>query len=163
MTGDSAPYKSALRLQSKAARCEGAMDYQGACHCQAIRVELTLSWLPEEAPVRSCDCSFCRAHGARSVTDPGGSARIVMADPSKVQRYRFALETADYIICSTCGTYVGAVAETPGGLRATINANVLTDAHRFAAHPPSVNYDRETAAERLARRARQWTPATIEA
>ncbi len=49
------------------------MRYEGSCHCGAIRLRLTLSWPPGEAPVRACDCSFCRAHGARTVTDPSGS------------------------------------------------------------------------------------------
>ncbi len=125
------------------------MRYEGSCHCGAIRLRLTLSWPPGEAPVRACDCSFCRAHGARTVTDPSGSVEIDLKDAPTVHRYRFALKTADYLVCGNCGVYVAALADTPKGLKSTVNVNALNDHALFDAHPPLVHYDEETAAARL--------------
>lgn len=136
--------------------------YRGACHCGAIALELSLSRPAEEAPVRSCDCGFCRAHGARTVTDARGHVHIRFENPGRVRRYRFGLKTADFLICGRCGVYVGAVAETADGPRATINVNALAARSSFDPNPPSVAYDSETRAARLDRRARRWTPATIE-
>jgi hypothetical protein len=69
--------------------------------------------------------------------------------------------TADYLLCRQCGVYVGAVCETPAGPRAVINTRCLDDraaSVREAVHP---NYDGETVAARLARRALNWTPAVM--
>ncbi len=137
------------------------MRYEGSCHCGAIRLRLTLSWPPGEAPVRACDCSFCRAHGARTVTDPSGSVEIDLKDAPTVHRYRFALKTADYLVCGNCGVYVAALADTPKGLKSTVNVNALNDHALFDAHPPLVHYDEETAEARLSRRAERWTPTAI--
>ena len=134
--------------------------HEGSCHCGAIRITLTISWPPEEAPVRACDCSFCRAHGARTITDPSGLAEIRFEE-STVLRYRFGLKTADFLVCRDCGVYVAATADTSNGLRATVNVTALEARASFNEQPSSVNYDGETPETRLARRAERWTPATI--
>jgi hypothetical protein len=137
------------------------VKYDGGCHCGAIRVNLTLSMPPGEIEVRACDCTFCRAHGARNVTDASGLIEISYRDPNVVERYRFGLRTADFIICRACGVYVAAVALTADGLRATMNVNVLTDRDLFRVETAVVSYSGETAESRLARRAENWTPATL--
>ncbi len=48
----------------------------GACHCGAIGLELTLPRPPEEEVVGACQCSFCRKHNARTVSDPKAQARL---------------------------------------------------------------------------------------
>jgi hypothetical protein len=78
-----------------------------------------------------------------------------------VSRYRFALRTADFIVCRTCGVYVGAVCTIDGATYATLNANVLDDRAAFTGRPRPVSFEGETAAERLARRCRAWTPAVV--
>jgi hypothetical protein len=135
--------------------------HKGSCHCGAIELRLTLSSAPEETPVRACACSFCRAHGARTVTNPDGQVEVRVQDPVCLRRYRFGLETADYLICASCGVYVGALADTESGLRATVNVNALDDRDSFDDRPPAVSYDGESAETRLARRAAHWTPASI--
>ncbi len=137
-------------------------DHHGSCHCGAIEVVVTLSRPPERTPVRCCDCSFCRIHGARAVTDPSGFVRLRLRSPTLVQLYRFGLETAEFFVCRRCGAYVAALAQTPSGPKATVNANVLHDRAAFSAVPESVNYDGETAESRLARRGERWTPASID-
>ena len=63
--------------------------------------------------------------------------------------------------CRRCGIYVGAICETPAGVRAVINVNCLDNRAAFIQQPVPVDHDGETAEDRLARRAANWTPAVI--
>jgi hypothetical protein len=107
--------------------------------------------------VRACQCSFCRSHGARTTSDPEGSARFVISDHTKLNRYRFGLHSADFLVCRNCGVYVAAVVVTARGPLATLNVNVL--------RPPvdvpvatAISYEEETPQQKLARREQRWTP-----
>jgi hypothetical protein len=136
------------------------MEYHGGCHCGTLRVRVRLTRPAAEMAVRSCACSFCSAHGTRTVSDPNGQADI-WADSSLVERYRFGTATADYLLCRRCGVYVGAVCDTPTGRRSVINTRCLTDRAAFtqqAAHP---DYDGEAVDARLARRAQNWMPTIV--
>ncbi len=137
------------------------MEHDGFCHCGNLQVHVRLSKPPADNPVRSCGCSFCRSHGTRTVSDPDGQVDIRASDWALVRRYRFGTRTADYLFCGQCGTYVAALCETSAGLRAVVNTLCLGARDAFkqdAAHP---NYDTETTAERLSRRAANWMPAVV--
>ena len=135
----------------------------GGCHCGAIEVAFELGGRPEDAEVRACDCSFCRAHGARTASDPGGLVRLRAREPAALTRYRFAHGKTDFIICGRCGVFVAAVVEAPDGRRvAVVNVNALAERARFARDAAPVHYGAETADERLARRLSRWTPAVWE-
>lgn len=136
-------------------------DLIGGCHCGNIRLDVRLSQVPEAMQVRADQCSFCRAHGVRSISDPQGLARISAARPGDISYYRFGLKTADFLICKTCGVYVAAVCDTPAGLRCVVNVNALKDRARFAAVPEPMDYDGEDVATRLARRGARWMPAKL--
>ena len=86
---------------------------------------------------------------------------ISATDWELVEPYRFGSRTADYLVCRRCGVYVGAVCETPAGLRAVINTNALTDRAAFSQAASAPDYDGEATEDRLARRARNWTPAVL--
>jgi len=45
------------------------MQHNGCCHCGNLRMQVRLTRPPEENLVRSCACSFCRAHATRTVSD----------------------------------------------------------------------------------------------
>lgn len=131
------------------------MRHQGGCHCQAIRIAFET-----DKPVapRACQCSFCRRHSARSVSDPDGSATIKLAvEPI---RYRFGAHTADYVICPRCGIYVGAMAELDGELFVTLNLNAFDDP-RLELKAVAISYDGEDAETKGARRRDRWTPLTV--
>src|SRR5881296_3177894 len=115
----------------------------GRCHCGNVELALETSVRPEELAVRADQCSFCRRHGARTTSDPGGRVRIVLHRPDEVIRYRFGLCTADFIICGRCGVYVAAVTEER---YATVNANTLEEPLTRAAVP--VSYEGEDEAQR---------------
>ena len=134
------------------------MKHMGGCHCGNLRIALTLSMPSQDCELRACQCSFCRSHGARTAADPNGSLALEIRDGSKLNRYRFGLQTADYLVCSICGVYVAAVSDTPAGRRATINTNCLDDRAAFTRDPVPADYEGETREARLKRRAERWTP-----
>src|SRR5258708_38040170 len=92
----------------------------GKCHCAAIEVSFETTLSPDELEVRACQCSFCRRHGAKTVTDANGRL-VISAQEGTLVRYRFGLCTADFLLCRTCGVYVAAVISDGAGERATLN------------------------------------------
>jgi hypothetical protein len=137
------------------------MDHEGGCHCGNLRVQLRLSKPAAEQRLRSCACSFCRAHATRTVSDPQGHAAIQTKDWALVERYRFGSQTADYLICRRCGVYIGAVCKVETGFRAVINTRCLVDRDAFDQPAEQPDYDDEGVAARLARRATNWMPVEI--
>jgi hypothetical protein len=137
------------------------MRFDGRCHCGNLEVTFETSLAPETLPLRECGCTFCRRHGSIAVTDPAGSLEVRVRDAGEVSRYRFGLRTADFLVCRTCGVYVAAVATIEEATLATLNANVLELRAALTQRPLPVDYDGESAAARLARRRRVWTPATV--
>ncbi len=137
------------------------MEHEGGCHCGNLRLRLQLTRPPVECATRSCSCSFCRAHATRTVSDPGGRVEIQADDWSRVERYRFGSGTADFLLCRTCGVYIGALCETTQGPRAVTNVNSLADRAAFPPASSFPDHDEETVEARLERRAANWTPAIV--
>ena len=131
--------------------------FEGSCHCAAIRFTLRATQPPELWTVRACQCGFCRSHGARTFADPNAAVTFAIADSSKLQRYRFGLRTADFLVCRACGVYVASVLTSPRGQFATVNINTIGQALALSSAEP-VSYDGESIVERQARRERRWTP-----
>lgn len=111
--------------------------------------------------MRACACSFCRAHSTRTLADPAGLFEVSADDLLLVEKYRFGSRTADYLVCRRCGVYIAAVCETSAGTRAVVNINCLVDRASFSQVPAASDYDGETTAERLSRRAARWMPAVV--
>jgi hypothetical protein len=136
---------------------------RGRCHCGNVAVALETKLAPNAIPLRACACSFCTRHGARALSDPAGRVTITVDDPARLVRYRFALRTADFLVCAACGVYVAAVLTGEGGTYATVNANVLEPWEAFRRPASPVSYDGETESARRARRQAKWTPAVVPA
>lgn len=136
-------------------------SYSGKCHCGAVSVELSLPRPASQMRIRACQCGFCRPRGTRTIADPAGSLLISAAGPGQIRGYRFGLKTADYLLCATCGSYIGAVQEELGGLISVINVGGLDIAEFSGAVPDPVRYDGESAADRMARRRTYWMPASV--
>lgn len=137
------------------------MRHEGGCHCGNLTVTFETAHEPARIPLRACGCSFCRLHGVTSVTDPAGRLEIRVADAGLVSRYQFGLRASEFFICARCGVYVAAVATIDGASYGSLNCNVLQDRAAFTQPPEPVDYGRETAVQRMARRRRAWTPATV--
>jgi hypothetical protein len=135
--------------------------FDGRCHCGAVTLAFTTSRPLAELPLRECQCSFCRKHGARTTADPDGFAEIRARDPAAIARYRFGLATADYLVCAHCGVYLAAVMEEGGKGYAVVNVNAFEDRAAFGGRATPMVYDHEDEAGRRARRRKLWTPARI--
>ena len=133
-------------------------SYQGSCHCESIGFTYSTGLPPDRWSIRACQCAFCRAHDALSTSDPGGRLSFRAADPGMLQRYRFALQTADFLLCRNCGVYIGAVIETPAGRFGILNIHALTSPPGDMASVAPASYDGEDANGRIARREERWTP-----
>jgi hypothetical protein len=134
------------------------MLHRGGCHCGALRYRLETALPLAQLPLRACQCSFCRHHGALSTSDPQGRARLEFREPEQLIRYRFGLKTADFLICARCGVYVGATIEDDGRAWVILNANTLDDAAQLTQPATGMNYDGEDERQRTARRKARWTP-----
>ena len=132
---------------------------EGRCHCGAVRYTFHASQPPAQWIVRACQCSFCRAHGARTTSDPNGSVTFEIADASKLERYRFGTKTTDFLICNGCGVYLAAVLTSTHGQFATLNVNAMQSLPDLAEAAP-VFYDGESSEHRMARREQRSTPVT---
>jgi len=130
----------------------------GSCHCGNIEFAFETEKAPEQLDVRACDCSFCTRHGGRTTTDSRGSVGFTVRDGTRLNRYRFGLRTADFLICAGCGVYIGVVMADGKRSYATLNANTFDERNAFPDDATSVNYDDETVEERMARRRANWTP-----
>jgi hypothetical protein len=137
------------------------MGHEGRCHCGNLSVTFKTAQDAGQVPIRECGCSFCRKHGATAVTDPAGSIEVRVADSELLSRYQFGLRTSEFFVCARCGVYLAAVCVIDGAVYASLNCNVLDDRAAFTQQPVRVHYDQETADNRIARRRRAWTPASV--
>ena len=137
------------------------MRYEGRCHCGNLGVTFETALAPEAIPLRACQCTFCRKHGATWTADPAGALAIHVADQAQLSRYRFGLGTSEFLVCRRCGVVAAAVATIDGRLCGALNANALDARDALTAAPEPVDYDRESADERVARRRSAWMPATV--
>ncbi len=134
-------------------------DFRGTCQCGRVAVTFTTAG-PDAVQVRACQCSFCRRHGAHTVTDPAGKIEF-SAERGAISRHVFGMRSAEFMFCSTCGVYLGVVARIDGADYACVNA-VGVDYAEFAGRPAvKVNLDQETRPERDARRKNNWSPARV--
>lgn len=135
-----------------------AGEYTGACHCGAIRWIYRTDIEPSQWVVRACQCSFCRAHAAQCTSDPAGTVEFSCDDAALLSHYCFALKSAEFLVCASCGVYVGAVLKSSDGNFATLNLRSMktpVDGLRDAA---PVSYESEEMVARIARRLSKWTP-----
>ena len=81
-------------------------------------------------------------------------------DPQAVVHYRFGLSTADFVLCSRCGVYLGAVLATGDGAFSATNVNALTTEVGQLREPLQIHYEDENEHARIERRRRGWTSVT---
>lgn len=137
-------------------------SFEGACHCKAIGFVYRTAHHPGEWNIRACQCNFCRAHAALTASDPQGFLEFIEHDRDVMRLYRFGQRTADFLICSSCGVYIGAAMKSERGRFGIINTRALWALSLSLREPAPMNYEREQAAERTGRREERWTPVTGE-
>ncbi|SMF78580.1 Uncharacterized conserved protein [Tistlia consotensis] len=134
------------------------LELWGGCHCRRLRFRYRTAVPPEDAQPRACLCDFCRRHGSSAVSDPQGRATILVEAPEALQRYRFGLRTADYLLCRVCGVYIGALASSPSGPTSVLMVRAFDERERFVRPAEPVDFSAEGREARLARRFAAWTP-----
>jgi len=134
--------------------------FEGSCHCGALGVSYSTAVRPGDAVIRECQCGFCRLHAAQVTSDPAGSLRFVERTPGTLHRYTFGLKTADYLLCTRCGSYVGALIDAEDGRFGIVNIRTLAGYHSFTGIVELVSFDTEDLAQRIARRVTNWTPVS---
>ncbi len=77
-----------------------------------------------------------------------------------LQKYRFGLRTADFLLCTECGVYIGAVIETDSGAYGIVNVHALSETPEGLAATAPISYDAEDTGGRVSRREERWTPVT---
>ncbi len=137
-------------------------QYQARCHCNALTARYWTERIPAEWSVRACQCSFCRAHGALSTSDPKGSLQFACSIPDLLQRYRFGTGSSDFLICRGCGVYLGAQTTHEGNRFGILNALTLVPVPLDLPHALPVDYSDETAEGRYERRKGRWTPLAVD-
>ena len=134
--------------------------FPGRCHCGALGFSFQTALPVGQWSVRACQCRFCRTHGALTTSDPAGRLTWHVEDGALLQRYRFGLRTADFLLCRRCGVYIGAQIETARGAFGIINALALTAVPQALPRAAAADYSSESTDERVERRERRWTPLT---
>ena len=99
--------------------------FQGGCHCGALGFSFHTALPVTRWSVRACGCGFCRAHDAQTTSDTSGRLTFHLSRDDSLQRYRFGLKTADFLVCRSCGVYIGAQIQTAHGAFGIINTRAL--------------------------------------
>jgi hypothetical protein len=140
----------------------GKVEFSAQCHCGLLTARYSTDKPPVEWPIRACQCSFCRAHGALSTSDPMGCLQFFCSRPELLQRYRFGTGTAEFLLCRQCGVYLGAQMSSDGARFGILNTLTLNPVPAGLRSPEPMNYAGETAESRRARRVVRWTPLVNE-
>jgi hypothetical protein len=132
------------------------MLIRGGCHCGNISFSLAWDPDPTEIPARACDCSFCMKHGGVWTSNPSGSLKIAIKEPSLVSKYAHGTETAEFHVCSRCGVVPFVTSRIDGKLYAVVSVNAFEGVEPSLLRRAAASFEGETQASRLARRKRNW-------
>jgi hypothetical protein len=142
-------------------RLTGVAEYLIRCHCGALSARYQTALPIGRWNVRACQCSFCRAHDALSVSDPAGSLEFRATQVERLQRYRFGSGITEFLLCRECGVYIGARLASGYGNFGIINARALVPISPELPAPVPMDYAGESASDKRTRRSARWTPLTV--
>lgn len=134
--------------------------FHGSCHCGNLEVDYQTTVAAEDSAVRACQCSFCRKHDARALSDPAGSIEITAREPEFLERYQFGLKVIEFLFCRKCGVYVSAFRQDGHYAYANVMVNVLDKRTQFP-EPGPVDLDGESSENKANRHRTKWTPARL--
>jgi hypothetical protein len=122
-------------------------EVSGGCYCGNIRIQASFSRDLASYNPRACDCDFCRKHAAAYVSDPKGSLRLQIGNDLEVNRFRQGSNTAEMLLCRTCGVMVGALYRESHRLFGTLNVKALDSrlsfGHEQGVSPKSLSPDQK--------------------
>ena len=132
------------------------MLIRGRCHCGNIDFALTWDPDPEEIPARACTCTFCVKHGGVWTSNPRGALEVALEDRSRVSRYAFGTETAEFLVCACCGIVPVVTSRIDDRLYAVVSVNAFENVDAALLKRAPISFEAEQADTRLARRKRNW-------
>ena len=132
------------------------MLIRGKCHCGNIAFSLTWDPDPKEIPARVCDCTFCQKHGGVLTSNPNGALEVRIQDASRISKYAFATETAEFQICGRCGVVPLVTSRVDGHLYAVVSVNAFDNVDPSMVRKAPITFEGEPMDSRLARRKRNW-------
>ena len=134
------------------------MRIEGKCHCGNIRY--TLDWPGDgtNIKIRACGCSFCVKHGGSWTSDRDSQLVAEIQNASLVSKYRFGTRTAEFYVCSRCGTVPFVTSAIDDRLYAVVNVNTFEGINLSSLVRTATSFDGEDTGERLERRKRNWIP-----
>jgi hypothetical protein len=106
-------------------------ETRGGCYCGNVCIVASFTQYFATCEPRACDCDFCRKHGAAYVSDPKGSLAFQIGNELEVNRFRQGSNTAEMLVCRTCGVLVGAIFRGSNGLFGTLNVKALDSRREF--------------------------------
>ena len=137
------------------------MDYKkyaAQCGCKNISYYFYTSELPINWRVRKCDCKFCLERKNHIYcSDPNGYVDYDIKNLNKLKTYGHGTNTADFLVCDVCNSYMGAVMKNEKGIYTVINLEYLIDQVRIP-KIDKLNWQDEDIQSRLSRRHKTWTP-----
>jgi len=132
--------------------------YNAYCTCGSLGYKFTTDKPPDLWNARKCTCSFCSKQKNHIYgSDPLGSVSYQINQATHLSRYQFSSKTADFITCSNCDSYLGAVMKSSKGAVTVTNIELVN----IVLTPPTVeffSFDGESLTDRLNRRLANWTP-----
>lgn len=128
---------------------------ESSCHCGNIKLVFHTDKLVQDFIPRTCQCSHCRSHGAKWISDPQGEVRLKFKSPEDVNFYQFGHRTADFILCKNCGALMISTCEIDGRTLGVLNSTAMVNLN-FPNDPVHTHFSSETIEARLERRAKNW-------
>jgi hypothetical protein len=129
--------------------------HPGGCDCGAIQIEYHCSQSLAELAARACQCSFCVPQATSYLSEPDALLRIRLKDSRYLYAHCFGTRTADFMHCVICNALVFVKSTIDEHEYALVVARTLREAP-MASPAALVDYDTETLAQRLQRRAQRW-------
>ncbi len=130
-------------------------EHAGGCHCGNIRYQVSFSVPLTELPARYCNCGYCTRHGGIYAAHPDAALIITIKDMDKINRYRFASMSTDFLVCARCGIPTLVLDEIRGTTYALLKLNTL-DKPPVLAVAPSISMAGENVEVRKKRRQLTW-------
>lgn len=132
------------------------MHLTGRCHCGNIALDVEWEGDPPEIPARACGCTFCVKHGGVWTSNPRAAVTVTIAEAARKTTYEFGTRTAQFHVCTRCGTVPLVTSDIDGHTYAVLNVNALENVDPSWLRRSGSNFDGEDVEARLARRARNW-------
>jgi hypothetical protein len=132
------------------------MLIRGKCHCGNVSFSLTWDPDPTEIQARACGCTFCVKHGGVWTSNPKGTLKVKIENPSSVSKYSFGTKTADFHICTGCGIVPVVTSTIDGHTYAVVSVNAFEGVDPAMIRRAPMDFEGEAEDQRLARRRRNW-------